>query len=90
MSEPDTTHQDISKGAALDFAGMGIIAALYFAYMMAAIWVPGWLASPAFAGSIISVGLVLGLFLVIVIVLSALAYDALRRRQEKQTGPAGD
>lgn len=91
MSDPDTGHQDVSKGAALDFAGTGIIAALYFAYMMAAVWAPGWLASPAFAGSVISVGLVLGLVLVIVIVVSALAYDGLRRRQERpENEVAGD
>lgn len=90
MSGPGTSQEDISKGAALDFACMGLIAALYFAYMLAAIWMPGWLGSPAFKGSVISVGLVLGLVLVVIIVISALAYDGLRRSQEKRASGVRD
>ncbi|KCZ87904.1 DUF485 domain-containing protein [Hyphomonas johnsonii] len=88
--EADGTRDAIRRGAPLDFAIMGAIGGLYMAFMLACVWAPEWLGSrTAFTGPL-SVGLVLGLGLVVIIVFSAIGYDMLRRRQEKDVKRASE
>lgn len=90
MSDNNLPKEQPPESTRLDILATLAIAVLYMAYTLSAIWAPDWLASPVFAGGPISLGLVLGLLLVVVIVISALAYDGLRRRQEKAAALKSD